>query len=152
MPARLYRKARKFIRSPHFWPSVQVFALVVSVLLMGYIVWISSTEKAAREARVDADNRAAVQECFSRNAQGPAAQRFFEVLAVILRNQRVLARAGITATEAAPDTVRQFKLVSARATASLADLRSFKELSETTTPTRKECTDMAKRLDVRLPQ
>ena len=152
MPVRLYRKARKFTRSPHFWPSVQVFALVVSVMLMGYIVWISSTERAAREARVDADNRAAVQDCFNRNAQGPAAQRFFDVLAVILRNQRMLAGAGIQATNSAPNTVKQFKFVSTRANTSLADLRSFKELSQTTTPTRQECIDMAKLLDVRLPQ
>ena len=121
-------------------------------MLMGYIVWISSTERAAREARVDADNRAAVQDCFNRNAQGPAAQRFFDVLAVILRNQRMLAGAGIQATNSAPNTVKQFKFVSTRANTSLADLRSFKELSQTTTPTRQECIDMAKRLDVRLPQ
>ena len=130
---------------------MQVLALVTSVLLMGYIVWLSSTERAAREARVDADNRAAVQDCFSRNAQGPASERFFHVLTIILKNQGHLAQSALTATNQAPETAKQFHHVIERADAAIADVASFRSLSESTTPTRKECRKLAQKLDVRLP-
>jgi len=118
------------------------------MIALGVILYFSTTESAAREARIDADNRAAVTNCYNRNAQGPAAARFFSVLSVILRNQKTLARAGVVATNANPETVKQFRLVSKRASASLADLHSFAQLSVDNTPSRKECRALAVKLEV----
>lgn len=151
MPARIYRKARRVAQNHNFWPIVQVTATLVAILAVGYIVFLVSKEGAARAARTDSDNRAAVQSCFDRNAQGPAAQRFFNVLTVILENQKILAGAGLTATNNGPRTVEQFQDVRKRATASILDLNSFEDLSKTNTPTRQECVALAKKLEVRLP-
>lgn len=149
MPMRVARKVKSVVANHNFWPVMQILATVVTVVLASYIVWVTSTETSAREARQKAEDLAQVTKCFQDNENGPAAERFFSVLQTILRNQRNGAVAALITLQPDQEFRRPIlKKTVKTAGQSLADIVSFQELSKSNTPTKKECRDLANKLGV----
>jgi hypothetical protein len=87
-----------------------------------------------------------VQTCFDANAQAPVTRRFLLTLQVILVNQITTAKARIEQEGSTP----QLEAVLRRATRAVEDVRDFAARAAATTPTARECHQLAVKLGVKL--
>jgi hypothetical protein len=141
-----YRRTQRWLKR-NFWPAAQVMATVTAITAAVYISRVHATEEAARAAQERSDRSARVQTCFDANAQAPVTHRFLVTLQAILENQITSTKARIRVEGSTP----QLENVLRRATTAVDDVRDFGARAAATTPTARECRQLAVKLGVKLP-